>query len=304
MSHWYEASYGRFEEIFFMFSSLPKHLTYPPDCFSVSKKQLTASHQRSIRYHVDPKANILGDILTGTHLQIFLEQYEDVIPKARALFSKLIEVVQDKICAFILTDPEGRIIEIFSSSEIILECAKCGAHQGGSLAEKSCGTNAVSLALYSRKPVVLKGDDHFSYIFKDWQCIAVPIMDSDNQPIGCIDLSTGCMANVHEKLALLQMVSKDLSAMMGEDAIEDAPIYTAIDLPALSERQNQIVKMLCKGKTCKEIARSLKITPSTVETHLTQMKKKYNVVTTYQLIGALSGLNTTFTSKTPIKSKK
>lgn len=62
-----------------------------------------------------------------------------------------------------------------------------------------------------------------------------------------------------------------------------AAITTANVVPtsvlSLSERENECLALLAKGRTTKQIGRQLRISPSTVETHLSRAKVKLGVRT-------------------------
>lgn len=270
--------------MFSMWDQLSEYLVSSKNQFSVSEERLALSHKRCVNKHdINPKLAMLGDIFNGADLKSFLKPYTDIIPKSRHLFSAIMETMQDKKFVFILTDAKARIIELFATSEVVSGCEKQGVRPGGSLSEKSCGTNAVSLALYYREPVVLKGGHHFADLFRDWYCAAVPIVNSENQPIGCIDFSMSHKADIGEKLAFVKVVAAQLA-----DIMKPMPYGQK----KLSPRQNQILWLLSSGVICKELASHLKIKPSTVETHLSALKIKFGCETTYELLAKFGRIAT------------
>ncbi len=261
---------------------LPEYLKSSDDWFSIEQDQLAVAHRRCVEYGVDPALDLVGDVLRGLDLKSFLAKHAEIIVESRRLFSSLIDSVEDKACAFVLTDAQARIIELFAAPEVISFCAEHGARPGSSLSEESCGTNAVSLALHYKKPIILKGKQHFAHLFHDWLCVSVPIMNREGNQIGCADLSMGDNAKLDEKLALIKSVAAQLAPIMDK---KETPSPTG--KPAhrkLSKRQNQIMGGLVAGRLCKEISLDLGIKATTVETHVSQMKKKYAVRTLYELI--------------------
>jgi len=58
----------------------------------------------------------------------------------------------------------------------------------------------------------------------------------------------------------------------------------------LSQRERQVAMLLTEGKTSKEIARDLEISPRTVETHRANMMSKLNARNSTDLVARLSGV--------------
>ncbi len=259
---------------------LPEHLKTTNNWSSIDKKQLVAAHDRCVKAGVDPALDVVGDVLTGSDLRAFLSHHTETILGARRLFSILVDSVQDKACAFVLTDAEARIIELFAAPEVLAMCVAHGAGPGGSLSDESCGTNAVSLALHHKKPVILRGGQHFTHLFHDWLSLSAPIINSEDEQIGCANLAMDHKKEINQSLALIKEVAVALSHIMDKKSLSPSE---DMDNRKLSKRQNEILGGLLEGDTSKEIGVALGIVPSTVETHLSQMKKKYGVKTTCQL---------------------
>ena len=55
------------------------------------------------------------------------------------------------------------------------------------------------------------------------------------------------------------------------------------DIDNLSNRENQVVELLIKGYSDKEIARELKISAYTVNDHIKNIYRKYNVHSRFEL---------------------
>ncbi|MCD6202346.1 MAG: response regulator transcription factor [Bacteroidales bacterium] len=63
------------------------------------------------------------------------------------------------------------------------------------------------------------------------------------------------------------------------------------DHTSLTEREKQVARLLCQGKTSKEIAKHLYISANTVNTHRKAILKKLGFSSTSELLSALSGFN-------------
>ena len=60
-----------------------------------------------------------------------------------------------------------------------------------------------------------------------------------------------------------------------------------VDLTTLTKRQKQVFKLLVSGLNHREIAKELNVTQKAINWHLTNIYKKLNVKTKYQLLGQL-----------------
>jgi len=71
-------------------------------------------------------------------------------------------------------------------------------------------------------------------------------------------------------------------------------IYSFVDLSKtrsvieLTRRERDVVSLLAEGKSSKEIARKLELSPRTIEIYRSKLLKKYNVKSTPALLNALS----------------
>ncbi|MGH6908396.1 MAG: response regulator transcription factor, partial [Aestuariivirga sp.] len=57
----------------------------------------------------------------------------------------------------------------------------------------------------------------------------------------------------------------------------DPAAARSIERPNLTDRQRQILKLVAEGKSNKEIARALDISPNTVKTHIANVFQKLEV---------------------------
>lgn len=68
------------------------------------------------------------------------------------------------------------------------------------------------------------------------------------------------------------------------DRITSPPVNTRDGLAALSERERQVLHLIAQGKSNKEIAHQLVISPKTVSVHRTNIMNKLNVESSFELI--------------------
>lgn len=87
------------------------------------------------------------------------------------------------------------------------------------------------------------------------------------------DLSTAC---AEEKLASLPQAAAALFAAAQEDVV---PSRDSKWIPMLTPRPKEILRMLCSGKTPKEIREELIIEESTLRSHLQAIRKAFGTHT-------------------------
>ncbi len=253
----------------------------------IDKKAQWVSHQLCLDAGLYPDMKHLQAGLEGLALKRFLQRYAPVITAAKKWFPPIYQALPDPFCIFILTDPAARVIHLFSSSELMSRCAEKGVLPGTSLSEESCGTNAVALSLQNRKATIVKGRQHFLHLFHDWHCIAAPIFDAGKTLVGCIDFSTASQSKIEKKLPLITLLADQFSPVFpyrqrtGRTKNPNLPISEA---PIFSPRQINILTMVAKGLTSKEIGVQLEISARTVETHLERMRTRTGAKTSAQLV--------------------
>ncbi len=69
-----------------------------------------------------------------------------------------------------------------------------------------------------------------------------------------------------------------------------ADLSQGLEVIQLTARERDVAMELVQGRSAKEIARSLDISPRTAETHRARLMKKYNVRTSAQLIARLASV--------------
>lgn len=105
-------------------------------------------------------------------------------------FAELFRPVVDCGHLVVLSDAEGRILWQYGRSGV-RRCADGLGFVGGADWTEACvGTNAIGTALQLRRPVTIRGDEHFVSAQTSWDCTAVPVSDPDTgEVLGVLDIS-------------------------------------------------------------------------------------------------------------------
>jgi transcriptional regulator of acetoin/glycerol metabolism len=201
---------------------------------------------------------------------------------ARGMFGDIYRWLPDQGCLLILTDSTTRIISVHSHTDVLEEVsATAGVQLGTTVDEVRCGTNAVALALSLRDSVAIRGEQHFCRVFRNWTCVASPILDHLGKAAACVNIATPYEGPIGEKLALARLLAGDLSNSISFGAIdsrihaEESAAHSVTHRVALTLRQQQVLKLFADGLSYKKIARQLGLSSTkTVTEHLDAIKGK------------------------------
>lgn len=93
-----------------------------------------------------------------------------------------------------LADVDGTLLWRWESDASVAEVAtRLAFAPGAKLAETAAGTNGIGLALANRRPSAVVGDEHYKAAWRDWACVAAPIVHPvDRQVRGVLNVT--CLA--------------------------------------------------------------------------------------------------------------
>jgi len=112
-------------------------------------------------------------------------------------FSGLLE--QLGACSFVC-DTDGYILARAGYGKVLHFFDNISLSEGSSCSEKVIGTNAPSLALIVREPVVVTADEHYTKTYHPAFCAASPILDENRNLLGCVDITKFFDPNISEEL--------------------------------------------------------------------------------------------------------
>lgn len=161
----------------------PADLSYLPSDIRESwirSRQRNIDPQKTIIYRMLPREN-----LQKNHSYTFVVENFDLLES----FVKVATINDLKI--HIYDADEQAIFSILGNDYFHVE-----------LGEEEIGTNAVPLAMASKRPVVVLKHQHYLRELNDFNCIAAPIFGSDGRPMG----SVFCTFQQDELLALVYSI--------------------------------------------------------------------------------------------------
>ena len=162
----------------------------------IHKEIIQQSHKRSKEFGIVKDGLDHKRFLTPPQIRKLLKENADLIEITSPIIEDLYDFLKDSGFIIILTDKNGRIIEMAGDTEPLDEAIRQSLVLGTAMDEKSAGTNAVGTALSENCPIQITANEHFITIFHQWTCSAAPIHDASKNIIGVLNL-TGKSELVH-----------------------------------------------------------------------------------------------------------
>ncbi|HUW98297.1 MAG TPA: LuxR C-terminal-related transcriptional regulator [Acidiferrobacter sp.] len=225
---------------------------------------LAQSYERCRDYEVSEYQERVRDTFGDGETKNLLQRNARLLAYGRLVVEEYMADLKGTSNLFILTQAEGRILGLWSHPEIVAAANDFGLVPGTSLGEGSAGTTAVALALATQGPVALSGNQHLCHFFHDWSCAAAPIVSSDGDLVGCLDISTSD-GPIHERLALARSIARELGRLVGNKRRMSHGV---------TPRQREVLALFAQGLSYKAIGTQLSISIKTVEEHLDATRNK------------------------------
>jgi DNA-binding NarL/FixJ family response regulator len=92
------------------------------------------------------------------------------------------------------------------------------------------------------------------------------------------------MTAIREVLAGRLCVGEPIAARFGDKRLAGGKTYEKAPIETLSDRELEVFKLLGRGMTAREVARTLNISVKTVQTHCAKIKQKLNRSTATELL--------------------
>lgn len=132
-----------------------------------------------------------------------------------------------------VSDARGQLLRTVGSKRILVQADSLRFGPGAVWAEKSVGTNAISMALDTHKPWQIRGQEHFCLSHHFWTCSATPIFNPVGELWGCIDISGHVSSDHRQALWLTMMAAREIERRL-----------LACSLDRVEEHSRNMVQML------------------------------------------------------------
>lgn len=120
----------------------------------------------------------------------------------------------------VLSDPDGTVLDTHGDASFAGKAADVALRPGVAWSEASVGTNAIGTALYERKPIMVRGAEHFYEPHRVISCAAAPILDPTGAVMGALDLSSHASVMPPHTLSMVGLVIDKIEHHLFEQAFE------------------------------------------------------------------------------------
>jgi transcriptional regulator of acetoin/glycerol metabolism len=157
--------------------------------------------ERGFDSHADPRIEPIGQ----SEFRDFHERNDELIRLSRPELEALAAEARDTASLVILTDGAGLVLDAFGDPGFAGKAAGVALRRGVKWAEASTGTNAIGAALVERRPIEVRGSEHFFDSHRILTCAAAPIFDPRGALVGALDLSGHATVPQLHALSLIRL---------------------------------------------------------------------------------------------------
>ena len=152
---------------------------------------ILASWERCRTLEVNPSRRCAPlAVARETQLEQLRDDNARLIEAARPAMSYLIDFFADSGYVVVLSDAQGRLLEVVGDTTIRRRLARIDFVPGGNWHESAAGTNAIGTALADGHVVQLMAAEHYCDGWQDLTCTAAPIYHPfTNEIIGILDVT-------------------------------------------------------------------------------------------------------------------
>jgi len=152
-------------------------------------KRIIESWYRCKKKAVNPHSGIGREILKNDRFHIQKEKNSLFLDIALPHLDRISETLDELGMVALLIDPEGYVLSLKGSKEVLEHTKKMNFVEGVRWTEGEVGTNAIGTALQVGEAIMVTGTEHYSVASHNWSCSAAPIRNDDGKLIGVIDVS-------------------------------------------------------------------------------------------------------------------
>jgi transcriptional regulator of acetoin/glycerol metabolism len=151
---------------------------------------IVASWQRSVGCGISPAAREAPVAATGSRFEELRSRYRELRNAASGIFTATRDLLIDSRSMMLLTSADGIVLDAAGSTQTLDEGERIHLMPGGDWREAAIGTNGIGMALATRAPAQVHGDEHFCEVVKSWTCAAAPVCEPWTGAIlGVLDIS-------------------------------------------------------------------------------------------------------------------
>ena len=150
-------------------------------------RAIAASHRRSAMvYRLDPRRAAPASLACDREVAGRREVCATLVQAAGEALNQLHAAMCGARFAILLSSADGFVLEHRVADVDGAILCRHGCWTGADWSEPRQGTNAIGLALIERRPVVVRGDEHFLEQIRNFTCAGAPIFDASAALAGAL----------------------------------------------------------------------------------------------------------------------
>lgn len=166
----------------------------------------------------------VGNNVPAVSTEIDYRDPDDVLPALRRaagpVFERLRDSFADVPVAMVLSDAEGRIVMRYVAQRRQRDVMdRASAAEGFDFSEHSIGTNGIGTVLVERKPVLVRGPEHYNPVLEQLTCAGTPIIEPcTGRLVGSFSLACS-LRDVHP---LMTVMAGDIGRQIEARILDEA----------------------------------------------------------------------------------
>ncbi|WP_300617394.1 sigma 54-interacting transcriptional regulator, partial [Dokdonella sp.] len=170
---------------------------------------------------------------TASQLHELQDRYESLRRLCRPELEALHASASAAGAIAILTGPDGLVLDAVGDAGFLDKAARVSLRPGVPWSEGTTGTNAIGTALVERRPVEVRGGEHYFEPYRILSCSAAPILDPFGRLAGVLDLSGHSSVHHVHALGMVQLAVDQIERRLFDEACADRVFVRLHSDPAL-----------------------------------------------------------------------
>jgi len=158
---------------------------------------IETSWDRSRRHGLSANQSQEFHAVATTDLRLLREQHRELMLHAAPVMETLHQQIIDTESMVVLTDASGVVLHSIGDDSFEQQATQVALRPGVNWGEAQKGTNAIGLAVFEKRPVVVHANEHFLTANQGLTCSASPIFAPGGDLLGVLDV-TGDYRGFHK----------------------------------------------------------------------------------------------------------
>lgn len=178
---------------------------------AVIRPEIISSWKRCLSLGVDPYGKSPATDLIGEE---GLECNRVMLSAAETNLRRMFELLEGRGYIVMLLSRDGYILRLFGDRKVVSLAESLNVFQGANNSEQSIGTFAPGICIAEKKAVQVHWCEHFRQVYHDWCCTAAPLLNSQRELMGVIDITS--VDRAEHSPALLNLAQLTAAAVEAE----------------------------------------------------------------------------------------